>query len=388
MSVTQNVQVKHTDSDEIDLGKLFGVLLDSRWVIILSTFLFAIFGIAYALLATPIYKADALVQVEEKSTGVPGLSDMSDMFASESSADTEIQILKSRMVIGNTVDKLNLTVNVAPKYLPIIGKGLARIQGEKEPVLAVAKLELSNELIGEKLTFTVLSDEQYAVYYDGEELISAKRGGELAQKGELSVLVTDIVASKGNEFSVVKNARLVTVSDLQMDLKISEQGKKTGILRLTLEGEKPAKIQAILNSITEDYLMQNIERTSAEAEKSLQFLRGHLPEIKSQLDDSEGKLNRYKLDNDSVDLALEAKSVLETMVTIEAQLNELTFKESDIAQRFTKSHPAYLSLLEKRKTLQGEKARMDGMVAKMPKTQQEILRLSVMLKLIRPFTCS
>ncbi len=225
MSVTQNVQVKHTDSDEIDLGKLFGVLLDSRWVIILSTFLFAIFGIAYALLATPIYKADALVQVEEKSTGVPGLSDMSDMFASESSADTEIQILKSRMVIGNTVDKLNLTVNVAPKYLPIIGKGLARIQGEKEPVLAVAKLELSNELIGEKLTFTVLSDEQYAVYYDGEELISAKRG-ELAQKGELSVLVTDIVASKGNEFSVVKNARLVTVSDLQMDLKISEQGKK------------------------------------------------------------------------------------------------------------------------------------------------------------------
>jgi len=375
MSVTQNVQVKHTDSDEVDLGKLFGVLLDSRWVIILATFLFAVFGIAYALLATPIYKADALVQVEEKSAGVPGLSDISDMFASESSADTEIQILRSRMVIGNTVDKLNLTVNVAPKYLPIIGKGLARLQREKEPVLAVAKLELPHELIGEKLTFTVLSNERYTVSYNGEELISAKKD-ELALNGELSVLVTDIVAPEGNEFSVVKNARLVTISDLQEGLKIAEQGKKTGILRLTLEGEKPAQIQAILNSITEDYLMQNIERTSAEAEKSLQFLRGHLPEIKSQLDDSEGKLNRYKLDNDSVDLALEAKSVLETMVTIEAQLNELTFKESDIAQRFTKSHPAYLSLLEKRKTLQGEKARMDGMVAKMPKTQQEILRLS------------
>ncbi|MGF1714563.1 polysaccharide biosynthesis tyrosine autokinase [Photobacterium chitinilyticum] len=375
MSVTQNVQVKHTDSDDIDLGKLFGALLDSRWVIILATFLFAVFGIAYALLATPIYKADALVQVEEKSAGVPGLSDISDMFASESSADTEIQILRSRMVIGNTVDKLNLTVNVAPKYLPIIGKGLARLQREKEPVLAVAKLELPHELIGEKLTFTVLSNERYTVSYNGEELISAKKD-ELALNGELSVLVTDIVAPEGNEFSVVKNARLVTISDLQEGLKIAEQGKKTGILRLTLEGEKPAQIQAILNSITEDYLMQNIERTSAEAEKSLQFLRGHLPEIKLQLDDSEGKLNRYKLDNDSVDLALEAKSVLETMVTIEAQLNELTFKESDIAQRFTKSHPAYLSLLEKRKTLQGEKARMDGMVAKMPKTQQEILRLS------------
>ncbi|MGR5146655.1 polysaccharide biosynthesis tyrosine autokinase [Photobacterium alginatilyticum] len=375
MSVTQNVSVKHTDSDEIDLGKLLGVLLDNRWSIILVTFLFATVGVVYALLATPIYKADALVQVEEKSAGVPGLSDISDMFASESSADTEIQILKSRMVIGNTVDKLNLTVDVEPKYLPVIGKGIARLQGNEELVLAVTKLELPHELMGEKLTFTVLSEERYTVYYDGEEVISGIKG-ELAYNAELSLLVTDIKAPAGAEFTVIKNARLVTVSDLQESLKIAEQGKKTGILKLTLEGEKPAKIQTILDSITQDYLMQNIERTSAEAEKSLQFLRGHLPEIKHQLDDSEGKLNRYKLENDSVDLALEAKSVLETMVTVEAQLNELTFKESDIAQRFTKSHPAYVSLLEKRKTLLGEKSRMDSMVAKMPKTQQEILRLS------------
>lgn len=375
MSVTQNVSVKQTDSDEIDLGKLFGVLLDNRWSIILVTFLFATFGVAYALLATPIYKADALVQVEEKSAGVPGLSDISEMFASESSADTEIEILKSRMVIGNTVDKLDLTVDVEPKNLPVLGKGLTRILGKESSSIKVSKLALPNELIGESLSLTILDNDQFIVSYEEEELISGVTG-KLTQKGELSILVSDINADAGTEFSLVKKARLVTISDLQENVKISEQGKKTGILRLRLEGDDPLKIQAILNSITQGYLMQNIERTSAEAEKSLQFLRGHLPEIKQQLDDSEGKLNRYKLDNDSVDLALEAKSILETMVSIEAQLNELTFKESDIAQRFTKSHPAYVSLLEKRNTLQGEKARMDSMVAKMPKTQQEIIRLS------------
>lgn len=375
MTATHNINNTQTDSDEIDLGKLFGALLDHRWIIILTTFLFATIGVVYALLATPIYKADALVQVEEKSSGVPGLSDISEMFASESSADTEIQIIKSRMVLGNTVDKLNLTVHVEPKYLPVIGKGLARLKGEDKPVAVISTLELPHSLMGEKLLLTVNTDQSYILSFDDEILISGSKG-ELSEAGDISILVSDITAAPESEFTVVKRARLVTISELQENVKVSEQGKKTGILKLTLEGEEPAKIQAILNSITDDYLMQNIDRTSAEAEKSLQFLRGHLPEIKQQLDESEAKLNAYKLENDSVDLALEAKSVLDTMVTVEAQLNELTFKESDIAQRFTKSHPAYVSLLEKRQTLEGEKARIDRMVSRMPKTQQEVIRLS------------
>ena len=79
-----------------------------------------------------------------------------------------------------------------------------------------------------------------------------------------------------------------------------------------------------------------MERTSAEAEKSLQFLQSHLPEVRADLEQSEQKLNDYRLASSSVDLNLEAKSVLDTMVSLETQLNELTFKESDISQHFTK----------------------------------------------------
>ncbi|WP_234400164.1 Wzz/FepE/Etk N-terminal domain-containing protein [Shewanella marina] len=62
-----------TQDDVIDLGKLFGILIDNRWMIIIVTMVFAIVGVSYALLATPVYKADALVQVEKKSTGMPAL---------------------------------------------------------------------------------------------------------------------------------------------------------------------------------------------------------------------------------------------------------------------------------------------------------------------------
>ena len=39
-----------------------------------------------------------------------------------------------------------------------------------------------------------------------------------------------------------------------------------------------------------------------------------------------------------MDLPLEAKAVLDSMVNIDAQLNELTFKEAEISKLFTKAH--------------------------------------------------
>ncbi|MEH9138595.1 GNVR domain-containing protein, partial [Klebsiella pneumoniae] len=53
-----------------------------------------------------------------------------------------------------------------------------------------------------------------------------------------------------------------------------------------------------------------------------------------------------------------------------------TFRESEISQLYTKEHPTYKALMEKRKTLQDEKLKLNKKVSSMPETQQEILRLS------------
>ncbi|STL53127.1 tyrosine kinase [Escherichia coli] len=48
--------------------------------------------------------------------------------------------------------------------------------------------------------------------------------------------------------------------------------------------------------------------------------------------------------------------MLDSMVNIDAQLNELTFKEAEISKLYTKVHPAYRTLLEKRQALEGRKS--------------------------------
>ena len=380
MSITQNTQPNSSPgTDEVDIGKLFGILIDNRWLIIITTFIFAVVGIGYALLATPIYKADALIQIEAKSSGMPALGgDMAEMFGgAESSATTETEIIKSRMVLGETVDKLNLTTVVTPQYFPVVGKGLARLMGEQQ-FIHVSRFTVANgrEQSGYQIVVTDANKGQYQLNdSDGRKVLTGKVG-ELAQANGYQLFITDLQAVNGDDFSLVKMSRIDAIQDLQKNLAVAEQGKQTGILQLSMTGENRADIKAIVDDISKTYFLQNVERNSAEAENSLVFLKQHLPEIKTQLTAAEDKLNTYRQQNESVDLSLEAKTTLETMMGLESQLNQLTFKEADISQRFTKEHPAYISLIDKRKTLMKEQTRLNKRIEKLPKTQRAILRLT------------
>ncbi|HAV1414161.1 polysaccharide biosynthesis tyrosine autokinase [Vibrio parahaemolyticus] len=376
---TQTIKQSRQVDDEIDLGKLFGIILDAKWLILCTVVLFSIVGVGVAILSTPIYKADALIQIESKSSG--GISamvgDMGELFSAESSATTEIEIIKSRMILGGTVDKFNLTTVASPNYMPIIGKGLARIQGEQISI-NVTRFNAPSYAVGIPLTLEVVDAEQKAfkLTEDNGSVVLEGKVGELLEKNGYQFLATELVAQTGDSFTVSKISKLDAINKLQENLSISERGKQTGIISLSFSGEDRTKIQAILNDISQNYFLQNVQRNSAEAEQSLEFLKGHLPDIKTKLTASEDVLNRYRQENESIDLGLEAQSTLKVMVELEAQLNELTFKESEISQRFTQDHPAYKSLLDKRQTLLKEKERLNKQVQKLPKTQREVLRMT------------
>ncbi len=361
------------------MGKLFGIILDAKWLILCTVVLFSIVGVGVAILSTPIYKADALIQIESKSSG--GISamvgDMGELFSAESSATTEIEIIKSRMILGGTVDKFNLTTVASPNYMPIIGKGLARIQGEQISI-NVTRFNAPSYAVGIPLTLEVVDAEQKAfkLTEDNGSVVLEGKVGELLEKNGYQFLATELVAQTGDSFTVSKISKLDAINKLQENLSISERGKQTGIISLSFSGEDRTKIQAILNDISQNYFLQNVQRNSAEAEQSLEFLKGHLPDIKIKLTASEDVLNRFRQENESIDLGLEAQSTLKVMVELEAQLNELTFKESEISQRFTQDHPAYKSLLDKRQTLLKEKERLNKQVQKLPKTQREVLRMT------------
>ena len=374
MSSVINKSMKK-DSDEIDLGRLVGELIDHRKLIISVTALFTLLALVYALFATPIYQADALVQVEQKQANAI-LSNLSQMLPdSQPQSAPEIALLQSRMILGKTVDDLNLQTRVKQDYFPIFGRGWARLTGEKPSEVNISRLYLPvTDDDNPEIKLIVKDDMHYSLKSDSFSIDGVV--GELVDAKDISIKVDSITAPKGTIFSVSYVSKLKAISDLQDILTVADQGKDTGILTLSLTGDNPKLIEKIIDSITNNYLAQNISRQAAQDEKSLDFLNRQLPQVRSELDAAEDKLNLFRRQNDSVDLSLEAKSVLDQIVNVDNQLNELTFRESEISQLYTKEHPTYKALMEKRKTLQDEKAKLNKRVTAMPETQQEILRLS------------
>ncbi|CAI2068222.1 TPA: tyrosine-protein kinase Wzc [Serratia marcescens] len=363
------------ENDEIDFGRLLGTLVDHKWLIVSITSLFAVIGIIYSLFATPIYQADATVQVEQNE-GNMLVSNLSQMLPNSLPASsTEIELISSRMIVGKTVEDLHLDTVVTQKYFPIFGRGWARLMGNKPGQVALSRLTVAEPLVESAIELEVIDDQNYVVTVDKDKIFQGKVG-RLENASGVSMLVSEISAKPGTVFNVKKLTTLAATVQLLDDLTVEDKGKDTGVLSLTLMGDDPVLIKRIIESISNNYLIQNVERKSEEAAKSLAFLKEQLPQVRDSLNTAEDKLNSFRQANDSVDLSLEAKSVLDTIVGVEAQLNELTFKESEISKLYTKEHPAYRALLEKRATLQKEKDKLNQRVSKMPQTQQEILRLT------------
>ncbi|MEB4674603.1 tyrosine-protein kinase Wzc [Enterobacteriaceae bacterium G50] len=364
-----------TGSDEIDIGRLVGTVIEAKWWVLGITGVFTLVGIIYTLFATPIYSADALVRIEQNQ-GSALVQDISSALSNKPPAsDAEIKMITSRLVLGKTVDDLDLDISVEKNTFPLIGAGWDRLMGRKNETVKVTTFNRPQSMAESIFTLEVLSPTRYQLSNDDGFSAQGEVGKPLEKNG-VSLLVTSIAAHEGASFTLTRFSTLGMINSLQNSLSVTEDGKDSGVLTLSITGEDKEQIRKILDSIARNYLEQNVARKSEEAAKSLAFLDKQLPVVRHNLDVAENNLNAYRQQKDSVDLPLEAKSVLDSMVNIDAQLNELTFKEAEISKLYTRIHPAYRTLLEKRRALEEEKARLSKRVTAMPKTQQEIVRLT------------
>ncbi|MBE0475173.1 MAG: tyrosine protein kinase, partial [Rhodoferax sp.] len=121
------MSAQEDDEDNISLLDLLDIVLEQRWLIAAATAVALALGGGYALVATPIFEANTLIQVEDSKGGASSLLvDMGSLFNIKSPATAEIEILRSRLVIGQAVSNLQLDLDVTPKYLPLVGHWLAR----------------------------------------------------------------------------------------------------------------------------------------------------------------------------------------------------------------------------------------------------------------------
>lgn len=375
--------------DEISLREYVDVLVEGRWTLALAVIAALGAGAAYAMLATPVYRSDALVQVEDTKATKGLLGDLSSAFGESTPAETEIEILRSRSLLGAVAKELNLVTVARPRRFPLVGAAVARRHDGPEvagaPVglrrfgwggegIRVDRLEVRRDLAGERLTLVAGEGARFRLLDpDGAPLLEGEVGKPAAGNG-VELFVSELRARPGLEFALVRRDHDQTVADLQDLLRISEKGKKTGILRLALDGEDPARAAAVLDALAGAYVRQNVERRSAEARKSLEFLEAQLPLLRTKLEEAERELESYRSRKGSVDVTLETQAAVARAVEIEKAASEIEVERAALRQKFTADHPAMVAIGQKLHQLQGEREALEGRLRKLPAAELESAR--------------
>jgi tyrosine-protein kinase Etk/Wzc len=349
------ISAPDANEEELNLGDLLGVLIENRWLIFGITLVAFLIGGYQAYTAVPIYQADGLLQVEEKYSGLSGF-ESSSMYEYYSPVNTEIEILRSRSVLGSVVNNLKLDIYAEPELdVPDAARGtsirLVAVDSKTFELQTADAERLGRGMVGEVTNFSL-------------------PGGE-----NVTLFVSAMQAEPQQVFWAQRGSRIGNIQSLQGRLSVAERGEWSGILSLSVQGADPVSVEKQVNEIANVYVRQNVERKSEEAAKTLQFLDEQLPVVRQDMEAAELALNSYRLEKGSIDLPSETQTILQTIVSIEAQLNKVSQEREKVRLAFTELHPTVVALDRQAEGLKSELAELNSQVRDLPSTQQELLSL-------------
>ncbi|AGU49175.1 putative tyrosine-protein kinase [Variovorax paradoxus B4] len=383
------------DDDEVYLSEYLDILIDRKWLVAGVTALALVLGGAYALLSAPIYQSNLLIQVEDATPDAKGfLGDASSLFDVKTPATGEIQVIRSRMVLGAAVDQTRFYIDAKPRYLPILGTWLARRADElsnpgflgiggyvngKERI-DVARFDVPTEFEDEEpFLVTAQGGGKYTLTHeDLDRPLTGVVGQPLhhvLEGGTIDLLINKLDGKPGAEFVVLRASWLRTIEDLQKRMQIGEQGKQSNVISVALEDSDRDRLSGILNAIANQYVQQNVERKAAEAQKTLQFLDEQLPEFKRQLEASEDAYTRFRNKNGTVAFDEEAKGVLTQTIELQTKLLETQQRRREVAARFTDANSRVKIIDGQIAAIDKEIGGLNARVSRMPTMQQDALRL-------------
>lgn len=378
------------NNDDIDLMALVLVLLRGWKIIALMAILGLLLGLLYTRYVNPIYKSDALIQIEENTQGIEALGEsISELVGAEvSKAETEAELIRSRMILEPVVERLHLRIKLTD---PNIGH-LDRIKSNRtytqlntpddvsldteNGIVKVRQFDVSPAYLNQP--FTLKKSATGFVLSNGFDEFKGQLGQAHQFKGldgQINITVTELPAD-GYPINISKQTIKAATDAINSALSVEEKGQKTGIIQLSMTGPNQEQITTILNQIVRSYVDQNQSRGSEETTKTLAFMETQIPLLKEKLETSEALFNDFRKKYGTIDVGKEAELLLNEKSRIDEQLNELKLKKADLTTYYTEEHPLVIQINEQLKVLNNRTREIDNTIAGLPEIQREFLKLS------------
>ena len=377
--------------DTIDLKELFFSLIAQWKLIALCVILSLVCALLY-LRATPdTYAVDALVQVEDsKGASAALLGELSNVMEQKSPAQAEIEILKSRLVLGSVIKELHLDVQVSSTENTFFNRLLDKTEYATDYTKQSVLFKEDNK------AFDIRQFEVPAYYLDRGLLLSFDKNVFHLTDPETEEVVLTAPLNQVNQLSsshgawkvaiftkdqfdatynIVKLSLPAAVNAIGSNYSVAERGKLTGVLGLNYQGQDKEHITKVLNAILATYSAQNIERRSAESAQTLKFLDEQLPDLKKQLDDAEREFNKFRQQYNTVDVTKESELYLTQSITLETKKAELEQKQAEMTAKYTADHPAMREINSQLGAINKQIGDLNNTLKQLPDVQRQYLQL-------------
>lgn len=382
------------NDDQIDLIALLLVLLRGWKTILACALLGLVLGVTYSRYEQPTYQTDALLQIDDKSKGISALgTNISELVGTESTpADTERELINSRMVLTPVVRNLHLDIRISDPEIGALdriaqssistqtstnqGVFLETENGEVQ----VTKFEVPLAYLNRPFTL-VKTENGFQLSTDiNKKLI--KYSGNIGTENIINTPEGDIkitvnrLPSAGHPINITQLSLPSAIDALSANLTVAERGEKTGIVQLTLTGQDQKQISRVLASIVQSYIDQNLARGSQQTSTTIEFMESQIPQLKQKLQQSEEAFNKFREKYGTIDVTKEAEILLEENSRIEMQISELKLKQAELLTYYTTEHPLVIQINDQLEVLTERRQQIKDTVTRMPETQRQFLQLS------------
>ena len=377
--------------DTIDLKELFFSLIAQWKLIALCVILSLVCALLYLRTTPDTYAVDALVQVEEsKGTSAALLGDLSSMIEQKQPAQTEIELLKSRLVLGSVIKDLNLDLKISGTENSFFNRLLSphdyQTTYNKNSVVFkddaksfdVRKFDIPTYYLDKNLLLNFNGNKYTLTDAKTKQVIfSAVTNQESQHTSEYGTWKIALYTQDQlkNTYNIEKMSLPAAMLSITENYSVAEKGKLTGILGLNYQGQDKEHITNVLNSILVAYSQQNIERRSAETAQTLKFLDEQLPELKQQLDVAEREFNKFRQQYNTVDVTKESELYLTQSIQLETSKAEIEQKLAEAAAKYTNEHPAMQQMNAQLGAINKKIGELNDTLKQLPDLQRRYLQL-------------
>ncbi|TAK60499.1 polysaccharide biosynthesis tyrosine autokinase [Methylobacter sp.] len=377
------------------------LLIEGRKTILVTLLAVLSITTVYLVLAPRTYKADALLRIDKnKALLAAPLRSEANKASTEADnprAQREVEILRSRSVLGKVVEDLNLMVEYSPYYFPVIGETLARRHDAHDGVsgswwgfgrwawggekLKIASFNVPDRYLDKAFTLIALEAGRFRLLGPKDDVLAEGQIGETvsADIGEATPVViklAEFTAHPGTHFELTRKTSLAAIENLQKAFSVKEVSKDTDILSVELKGREPEQLAKSVNDIANIYVNATVNWESAEASQKLGFLESQLPIVKERLEKAEQGLSAYRQQHGAVDISAEAEILLKQSSEMETLGIQLKQKYEEQNQHLEAAHPDMIATKAQIRRIDQKLANLNKRIKDLPRTQQNVVSLS------------